>query len=618
MNQPAAPLHTLTDKLVARKDGTIGWIIFNNPARHNATSYEMWLSIPPVLAAYCADPEVRVIIMRGEGEKAFSAGADISQFKEKRTGPEAVKEYNTAADNATQAMRDCAKPLIAMIRGYCIGGGAGIAVSSDIRIAADDARFAVPAAKLGLGYRFDGIKRLADIVGASFAAEIFFTARQFSAQEALAMGLVNRVVPAVELESYTLRYAETIAENAPLTIASVKRALIEYGKDPGAARSRARASRWSRPATRARTTRKARPAFTEKRKPQFQAADAPTGAPALWPAPALAPGRTGFPQKPAPRRRPDMAIDARRPDLTVGVIGTGAMGRGIAQVAAAGGMRVLMADSRPGAAQEAREFIGKMLDRAAEKGGMRKDEAVAAVERIAIVGGPAEIKPCHVVVEAIVENLEAKRELFAELEAVVAPDCILASNTSSLSVTTIAAKLKTPQRFAGFHFFNPVPLMKLVEVIEGLLTEPWVADALMEVGRRMTREPVRLKDAPGFLVNQVGRGFSLEASHLVYEGVSHVRGRRPRHARRRWFPHGAVRADGADGTRRHAARLGVDLPPVLPGAALPSESHHAEPLRGRRARPQDEAGLLRLRRRDEAHRAARGARRRQRARRASG
>ena len=171
-----------------------------------------------------------------------------------------------------------------------------------------------------------------------------------------------------------------------------------------------------------------------------------------------------------------MAIDARRPDLTVGVIGTGAMGRGIVQVAAAGGMRVLMTDSRPGAAQEAREFIGKMLDRAAEKGGMRKDEAVAAVERIAIVGGPAEMKPCHVVIEAIVENLQAKQELFAELEAVVAPDCILASNTSSLSVTTIASKMKTPQRFAGFHFFNPVPLMRLVEVIEGLLTE--------RVGRR--------------------------------------------------------------------------------------------------------------------------------------
>ena len=215
-----------------------------------------------------------------------------------------------------------------------------------------------------------------------------------------------------------------------------------------------------------------------------------------------------------------MPFDINRRDLTVGVIGTGAMGRGIAQVAAAGGMRVLMADSRPGAAGEARDFIDKMLARAAEKGSLTKDEAVGAVNRIAIVGGPSDMKPCQVVIEAIVENLEAKQKLFAELESAVAPDCILATNTSSLSVTTIASKLKTPQRFAGFHFFNPVPLMKLVEVIDGLQTENWVGEALMAVGRRMTREPVRLKDAPGFLVNQVGRGFTLEAAHLAYEGIA--------------------------------------------------------------------------------------------------
>lgn len=215
-----------------------------------------------------------------------------------------------------------------------------------------------------------------------------------------------------------------------------------------------------------------------------------------------------------------MALDVNRPDLTVGVIGTGAMGRGIVQVAAAGGINVLMQDARPGAAQEAREFVSKMLQRAAEKGGMTAAEADAAAGRVRIVERLEDFKQAHVVIEAIVENLDAKRELFAKLEEIVAPDAILVTNTSSLSVTTIAAKLKTPQRFAGFHFFNPVPLMRLVEVIEGLHTEPWVADALMGLGKRMTREPVRLTDAPGFLVNQVGRGFTLEASHLVYEGVS--------------------------------------------------------------------------------------------------
>ncbi|MGH8619051.1 MAG: 3-hydroxyacyl-CoA dehydrogenase [Burkholderiales bacterium] len=215
-----------------------------------------------------------------------------------------------------------------------------------------------------------------------------------------------------------------------------------------------------------------------------------------------------------------MAFDPQRPDLIVGVIGTGAMGRGIVQVSAAGGLHVIMMDTRPGAAAEAREFVGKMLDRAAEKGSMTHVDAQAALARIKVVDTLAGFAPCHMVVEAIVENLELKQKLFGELETVVGPECILATNTSSMSVTTIAAKLKTPHRFAGLHFFNPVPLMKLVEVIDGLRSEPWVGDALMVIGKRMTRESVRLKDAPGFLVNQVGRGFSLEASHLVYEGVS--------------------------------------------------------------------------------------------------
>jgi len=215
-----------------------------------------------------------------------------------------------------------------------------------------------------------------------------------------------------------------------------------------------------------------------------------------------------------------MKLDISRPDLTIGVLGTGAMGRGIVQVAAAGGINVLMMDTRAGAAEEAREFIAKMLDRAAEKGSMTKDDARAAAGRIRIVSTLADFRPCHAVIEAVVENLDVKRQVFGELEGIVAPECILATNTSSLSVTTIAAKLKTPQRFAGFHFFNPVPLMRLVEVISGLQTEEWVCDALAGIGKRMTREPVRCSDAPGFLVNQVGRGFTLEASHIAYEGIA--------------------------------------------------------------------------------------------------
>lgn len=269
MNLPAAPVQSLTDKLIATKDGAIGWITFNNPERHNATSYEMWLALPIVLDAYVNDPEVRVIVLKGAGEKAFSAGADISQFKEKRTGAEAVKEYNAAADKAGRTLRECVKPTIAMIRGYCIGGGTAIAVGCDLRIAADDARFGVPAARLGLGYRFEGINRLASLVGPSFAAEIFFTARQFSAEEALQMGLVNRTVPAAELETRTRDIAESIAANAPLTIAAVKRALLEYMKNPEE-RDLALCQRMVEACFASEDYREGQAAFMEKRRPQFK------------------------------------------------------------------------------------------------------------------------------------------------------------------------------------------------------------------------------------------------------------------------------------------------------------------------------------------------------------
>jgi len=204
----------------------------------------------------------------------------------------------------------------------------------------------------------------------------------------------------------------------------------------------------------------------------------------------------------------------------LGVLGAGAMGRGIAQVAAAGGMRVRLYDTNQDAVAEACDFIAKMFSRAAEKGRMSEADAAAATARIVPIAGMAGFAGCDAVIEAVVENLDVKHKVFAALEDIVDTDTILASNTSSLSVTTIASRCRNPERVAGFHFFNPVPLMPLVEVIAGVLTEDRVCDALMTIGRRMTREPVRVNDAPGFLVNQVGRGFNIEAAHMVQEGVA--------------------------------------------------------------------------------------------------
>jgi enoyl-CoA hydratase/carnithine racemase len=262
-------MQTLTEKLVARKDGAIGWIVFNNPQRHNAVSLEMWEALPVVLGEFAKDAQIRVVILRGEGEKAFISGADISQFKEKRGSAEGVQTYNAASDHASQALNEFPKPLIAMIRGYCIGGGLGVATACDLRIASENSRFGVPAAKLGLGYRYSGIKRLSELVGPSFTAEIFYTGRQFDAQEALQMGLVNRVLPVADLEKYVLDYAMTITNNAPMTIAAVKRSLLEIRKDPGE-RDLELCQKMVEDCFASEDYAEGRTAFMEKRKPVFK------------------------------------------------------------------------------------------------------------------------------------------------------------------------------------------------------------------------------------------------------------------------------------------------------------------------------------------------------------
>ena len=216
------------------------------------------------------------------------------------------------------------------------------------------------------------------------------------------------------------------------------------------------------------------------------------------------------------------AFDAARPDLRLGIVGAGAMGRGIAQIAATAGVTVKLHDARPGAADEARTFAAGMLKRAAERGRMSDAEAAAAADRMRVADALADLADCHIVVEAIVEDLDAKRALFADLESAVGDGCVLATNTSSLSVTAIAAACRRPGRVAGFHFFNPVPLMRVVEVIDGARTDPATCDALVALAERMGHRPVRAKDTPGFLVNHAGRGYGTEALRILGEGVATV------------------------------------------------------------------------------------------------
>jgi len=258
-----------TNKIITKRENGIGWVIFNNPEKRNAMSLEMYEATAVAMEGYAKDPDVRVVILKGAGDKAFISGADISQFKDRRGTLEQVRAGELISERCNKAIRECPKPTIAMIRGFCMGGGAGIAVVCDMRIASDDSQFGVPAAKLSVGYRFNGIRRLAEVVGPQFTAEIFYTGRRFSAQEALQMGLINRMLPAAELEKYVLDYAATLAANAPLTLKAVKQCLIELKKDP-ADRDLDLCQKLVEDCFASEDYVEGRNAFMEKRKPAFK------------------------------------------------------------------------------------------------------------------------------------------------------------------------------------------------------------------------------------------------------------------------------------------------------------------------------------------------------------
>jgi enoyl-CoA hydratase len=261
-------MDAMTDKMLSRKDGKVGYLIFNNPERRNAVSLDMWEAAEGFLEDFKNDKNIRVVVVTGAGGKAFISGADISKFEKERSTQAGVDRYNAAVDRANNAFFNFPKPIIAMIRGYCIGGGVGLAICCDLRICTEDSKFAVPAAKLSIGYRYDGLKKLVDLVGPSYAKEIFFTARQFTAAEAHQMGLVNRVVPDAELESYVKDYADTIAGNAPLTVDSVKFIVAQVLKDESK-RDLKTCDEMVQACFASGDYTEGRKAFMEKRKPQF-------------------------------------------------------------------------------------------------------------------------------------------------------------------------------------------------------------------------------------------------------------------------------------------------------------------------------------------------------------
>jgi enoyl-CoA hydratase/carnithine racemase len=231
-------IETATDLLVAEVDGAIARLTFNDPARHNVLSVAMQEAIAPLVEAWERDDAVRVIVMTGAGGRAFVAGADIAEFGARRTAPADRAEYDRRTGEAWQCWRRVSKPVIAMIDGYCIGGGVLMALQADIRICSDVSTFAIPAARLGLGYSFGGVRGLMGVVNPSVASEMLFSARRLSAAEAATAGLVNRVVPVDELPAAVDELAAQIAANAPLTVRACKAAIrlaAEGGAKPDTA-----------------------------------------------------------------------------------------------------------------------------------------------------------------------------------------------------------------------------------------------------------------------------------------------------------------------------------------------------------------------------------------------
>jgi enoyl-CoA hydratase len=257
-----------TDKMIAEKKGGVGWMTFNNPARRNAMSLEMWEAVGEIMDDFSRDPAVKCCVMTGAGDKAFVSGADISQFKEKRNDAEAAAEYDRISSSAREKLALFQKPLIAMIHGYCLGGGLGVAMNADFRVATEDSQFGIPAARLGIAYTFENIKRLVGLVGPSYAKEILITARRLNAAEAYKIGLINRVVAVDKLAETVAEYTDAITQNAPISMKASKLIIGEILKDKDE-RDYEMIDDLKRECFDSNDYQEGREAFMEKRKPVF-------------------------------------------------------------------------------------------------------------------------------------------------------------------------------------------------------------------------------------------------------------------------------------------------------------------------------------------------------------
>lgn len=263
------PYTSTTGRVEVWTESSTLHIRFNNPARHNALSVDMWEAVPPLLAQAELDDDIRLVVFSGAGEKAFVSGADITQFEDMRAAKEAVKYYEAMAEESLMSIYNCRKPTLALIRGYCIGGGVNVAISCDIRLASTDSVFSIPAARLGLGYRYSALKNLVNLIGVGAAKDLFFSARRIDATEAKALGLVTRLAEPAELPALLAQYTGAMAENAPITVQAGKAIMAEILK-PSTDLDMALCKEQIRQCFESEDYAEGRKAFMEKRKPVFK------------------------------------------------------------------------------------------------------------------------------------------------------------------------------------------------------------------------------------------------------------------------------------------------------------------------------------------------------------
>ena len=457
----------------------IAKITMNRPKALNALNSEVLDELDKCLDEIKANNDLRVLIITGEG-RSFIAGADIKEMSE--LGGLEAKAFGNKGLSVFRKIETLPIPVIAAVNGFALGGGCELAMSCDIRVASNKALFGQPEVGLGLIPGFGGTQRLQRLVGQGWAKYLIYSAENIKADKALEIGLVQDVVEVEELEERVNTLAEAIASKAPIAVKLAKEAINQ-----GAQVDIDQAMRIEENAFGLVFTTEDKnigtQAFINKDKAEFQ--------------------------------------NKQEEIMKIGVIGSGIMGGGIVETAAKS-YEVVVRDIKDEFLEKAKARIEKSYAKQVSKERMTEEEKEAALKNISYTTEIKDLADCDVVIEAATENPKLKKDIFKELDEVVKEGAILASNTSSLSITDIAAVTNRPENVIGMHFFNPVPVMKLVEVIRGLHTSDETNKAIFELAEKLGKQPIEVKEGPGFVVNRLLIPMINEAVGVLADGLASV------------------------------------------------------------------------------------------------